>query len=178
MYKDVVKPTLTLIIIAGVISFLLALTYNVAGIGELGKGIKDEDLQSYISEVLPSATKLSLKEAEYEGSDVFGIYEDEAGTGLAIHLETKGYGGAMTLLIGINSNGEIAGIKVLTTQETPNVGTKVENPEYIAQYIGKNETVALTKDGGDIDGITSATVSSRAMTNAVNRALEVYKEVA
>ncbi len=66
---------------------------------------------------------------------------------------------------------------MLETSETPGLGTKIENPDFIAKYIGKSKTVALTKDGGEIDGITGATISSRAFTAGVNKAFEIFEQI-
>lgn len=177
MYKDVIKPTLVLIIISVIVSGLLAFTYNITGVGELGNGIVQADLDTYVTEVLPEGSKLVLSETDVVDDALLGIYKDESQKGVAIHLITKGYGGEMKMLVGLDKEGKVTGAKVLETSETPGLGTKIENPDFIAKYIGKSKTVALTKDGGEIDGITGATISSRAFTAGVNKAFEIFEQI-
>lgn len=177
MYKDIIKPTLVLIVIVAVMSALLAITYNVAGIGELGKGIPPDELDAMMPTVLPSATKLKNTNMTFDSPDILGVYEDETNAGSAIHLETNGYGGPMKMLVGVDKDGKVAGIKIIESAETPNLGTKAHETGYLAQYIGKSGILAITKDGGDIDMVAGASTSSRAVATGVTRALEIYESV-
>ncbi|WMJ23307.1 RnfABCDGE type electron transport complex subunit G [Paludicola sp. MB14-C6] len=177
MYKEIIKPTLVLIIIAAIISGILAFTYNAAGIGELGKGLSQEELDKNIKEVLPKGTKLKYFDFALEDASVLGIYNDEGGAGCAIHVVTKGYGGEMKVLIGLDKDGAVTGAKVLESQETPGLGTKISEKPFLDKYLGKKAEVKLTKDGGEIEGIAGATISSNAFTKAVNKAFEVFNKV-
>lgn len=177
MYKQIIRPTIVLIIISAIVSAMLAITYNVAGIGDLGKGIAQDALDAITVEVMPNATKLILTGTESENPNVYGIYKDEGGKGIAIHLMTKGYGGEMKIIVGLDNNGAITGAKVLESAETPNLGTKVEASDYISQYVGKTGNVAISKDGGDIEAVAGATISSRGFTAGINTAFEVYEAV-
>lgn len=177
MYKEVIKPTLVLIIISVIVSGMLALTYNATGVGELGKGISQAELDTYIKEVLPQGSKLLATEIKVEDPAILGIYKDESQKGIAIHLTTKGYGGQLKLLVGLDMDGKFTGAKVLESAETPGLGTKIENPEFIAKYVGTSKSVALTKDGGTVDGIAGATISSRAFTTGANKAFEIFEKV-
>ena len=85
-------------------------------------------------------------------------------------------------MIGFDAKGVIQKINVLEHSETPGLGTKMEEPKFKDQFLGKSpETFRLRvkKDGGDVDGITAATISSRAFSDAVERAhkfLLLYKK--
>lgn len=92
-----------------------------------------------------------------------------------------GYGGDITVITAIVSE-EVKAITVLKHKETPQIGTKVENPDFQAQYSGKKigEPIGVKKDGlgaNDIQAISGSTISSRGVTAAVNLALDVYKEL-
>lgn len=180
MYKEIIKPTLVLIIIVAVMSGLLAFTYQAAGIKDLGKGISQAELNIVMPEILPSATKLVLSKTAIstEDKDFLGVYKDEGGKGFAMHVQAKGYGkDTLKLVVGINPDGTVAGVKVLASSESPGIGTKIETPDYLSKYVGKSGELKVRKDGGEIDEITSATVSSRALAKGVSTALRVYEEI-
>lgn len=177
MYKEIIKPTLVLIIIVAIVSGVLAFTYNAAGIGELGKGLSSDELEEIIKDVLPSGTKLVYQEFALEDANVLGIYNDEGGAGCAIHVLTKGYGGDLTVIVGLDKDGAITGAKVLESKETQGLGSKIADPAFIERFIGKKNEVKLTKEGGDVEGITGATISSNAFVTAVNKAFEVFDKV-
>ena len=180
MYKSIVKPTLTLTLIAVIVGALLALTYQLTGVGNASTGIAADKLAEYQPTVLPSASKLVQADVTSETAGFLGAYVDEGGTGCAINISAKGYHGndSLNLLIGFDQNGAIAGIYAISTQETPGVGTKATEPDYLSAYIGKTAPVTVAKDGsGDIDAIANATVSSTAVGDAVNQAFAIYEEL-
>ena len=92
----------------------------------------------------------------------------------------KGYSSTIETMIGVDIKGKITGIKVLSQQETPGLGDKIEeirpgefSPWFLQQFIGKSasENLAVTKDGGEIDAITGATISSRAVSVSIIKGL-------
>ncbi len=83
----------------------------------------------------------------------------------------KGYGGDVQVMIGVDLNLSIAGIEILSQSETAGLGANCENPQWLSQFVGKSGTLAVNKDGGEIDAITASTITSRAVTSAVNKAL-------
>lgn len=92
-----------------------------------------------------------------------------------------GYGGDITVITALIGD-EIKAIKILKHKETPEIGTKVDNPDFQAQYSGKSvrEPIAVKKENpgaSEIQAITGSTVSSRGVTDAVNIALDIYKEL-
>ena len=183
MYKTIVKPTLVLTVICVVVSGLLALTYNLTGVGEASTGIAQDKLDEYAETVLPGAsfkqTDLSA-ETVVDGVTLLGVYQDERGNGCALNLSAKGYYGenSLNLFIAFDNNGAIAGIYPISTQETPGLGSKATEADYLQQYIGKSEPVTVSKDGsGDIDAISGASVSSESLGNAVNAAFTFYAEI-
>lgn len=177
MYKDIIKPTLVLIIISVTVGLLLSLTYNLADIGSLGMGIAQEDLDEYIKDVLPEGSKLVLMKSDETDEGILGYYEDESNKGIAIYVSTKGYGGDLKALVGLDNNGQFTGAKIVESAETPGLGSKIAEPDYLNRYIGQSGEVALKADGGSIDGIAGATISSRAFTDIVNKAFQGFERV-
>ena len=80
-------------------------------------------------------------------------------------------------MVGLNPDGSIYDSSVLDHAETPGLGTKMDLPKFKDQYKGKDpaaNNIKVTKDGGEIDAITAATISSRAFTDAIQRAYDAY----
>jgi electron transport complex protein RnfG len=93
-----------------------------------------------------------------------------------------GYSGNISLIVGINRDGTLAGVRVLSHKETPGLGDKVETKksDWILSFAGKQKTGsddsnwAVKKDGGQFDQFTGATITPRAVVNAVGRALDFF----
>lgn len=101
---------------------------------------------------------------------------------LVISTSKAGYGGAVTLSVGVTNEGEITGIGFIEINETPGLGMKAQDDEFKGQFIGKSAPqLNLVKGGGasgddEINAISGATVTSNAVTNAVNAALKLVSE--
>lgn len=97
-----------------------------------------------------------------------------SGEGRAIAVRTRGYGSEIELLVGIDKRGAVSGLKVLSHRETPGLGAKITAPAFLGQFQGKKITdrIAVKED---IDAITGATVSSRAVCKGVRDALEKFQ---
>lgn len=91
----------------------------------------------------------------------------------------EGYGGNIQITVGITADGTVSGISILSINETAGLGMKATEPAFYGQYEGKQtEKFAVSKDGGEgepIDAISGATITSRAVTAAVNVALAYYQ---
>ncbi len=100
--------------------------------------------------------------------------------GTAVETFTdKGFGGRVKLMVGLLPDGSIKDIVVIEHKETPGLGDKMEakKSSFTKQFQGKNLSdfkLAVKKDGGDVDAITAATISSRAFCDAVKRAYQTY----
>ncbi|MBF0384565.1 MAG: RnfABCDGE type electron transport complex subunit G [Candidatus Omnitrophica bacterium] len=102
--------------------------------------------------------------------------------GTAIETFTnKGYSGNIRLIVGLLPDGRINNIEVVEHKETPGLGDKIEpaKSKFSDQFNGKDLSslvLKVKKDGGDVDAITAATISSRAFCDAIQRAFDAYKE--
>ena len=120
------------------------------------------------------------------------VYTATAGgsvSGYAVQSMTKqGFGGVVRLMVGFTPEGEVVNVNVLEQTETPGLGTKMadEGNVLLASVKGRkleskklvDGKLAVTEDGGDVDALTAATISSRAYVDAINRAWMAYKSVA
>jgi electron transport complex protein RnfG len=90
-----------------------------------------------------------------------------------------GYSGNIAVMVGVDPDGTVAGVEILSHSETPGLGDKITLPAFKDIFIGKNLQNAdwrVKKDGGEFDQITGATISPRAVVGAVRRGLEFYHE--
>lgn len=105
--------------------------------------------------------------------------EDEM-VGVALQTVSKtGYGGDIKIMMGIDMKGEISGIYILDLKETPGLGSKIKEDWFKEQFKRKslsNSKLSVKKDGGDIDAITGATISSRAIAYAIEEGLRVFEK--
>jgi len=99
--------------------------------------------------------------------------------GYAITTEADGFGGAVTVLTGFDTEGKIIDIKVTPSSETPGLGARSAEEEFSDDFEGapSDAPLAVTKDGGSVDAITGATITSRAVVVAVNTAIEAYHSI-
>ncbi len=108
---------------------------------------------------------------------VFVGYADDAKTQLAGYavpgLSKKGYGGAIQLMVGLNPDRTVVTYQVLAAGETPGLGSNLSTPAFIARFKDQPAAnVKVTKDGGKIEALTSATITSRAVCDAVANAAQ------
>ncbi len=107
-------------------------------------------------------------------------FEDQR-VGTAVRTATpSGYGGPITLMVGFDNTGAITGTSVLAHTETPGLGAKLTEAEFLDQFVGIDPAanpLVVAPDGGSIDAITAATISSRAFCEAAMRAYEAVVEV-
>ncbi|MCG8401928.1 MAG: RnfABCDGE type electron transport complex subunit G, partial [Firmicutes bacterium] len=97
--------------------------------------------------------------------------------GIAVRtFSPDGYGGEIRLMVGFDTEGVVTGTSVLSHTETPGLGAKMTEESFQAQFRGidpAREPLAVVKDGGTIDALTAATISSRAFVEAINLAWRV-----
>ena len=96
--------------------------------------------------------------------------------GYAIEVTPSGFNAAIDMMVGVSKDGKVLGISIISCTDTPGLGATVaaENSAgeaFRSQFVGMSGKLAVTKDGGAVDAVTSATISSRAVTSGVNAAL-------
>ena len=110
-------------------------------------------------------------------------YQDGQCCGAAVETYTnKAFSGRFDIMVGMDAEGNVLGTAVLKHSETPGLGAKIVDTEshFIQQFVGMNPTakpLQVKKDGGEVDAITAATISSRAFCDAVNRAVAAFNQV-
>ena len=125
------------------------------------------------AEVLPEWAL--LEELAIDGVEGF-VARHTNGTvvGYAVKTSAKGYGGAVSCVVGFDPSGKIIGVSVEAPDETPGLGSNVTKSEFTSQFLGATEPLVL---GKDLDAVTSATYSSRAVEAAVAEAFSAFEKI-
>lgn len=180
-FKEYVAPILVLVCICLVITAALAATYGVTNPIIEENTIRSADEAR--AELLPEADTFTEYDGELvveEKDKVFATecYIADNGSGMVVTVQSSSFGGLLTEMIGIDSDGAITGVKVTTHEDTPGLGTKAQTPEHLEQYAGLTELQATAaKDDSSVSYITGATISSNAVHYGVYCALDQYKAV-
>ncbi|PCI00681.1 MAG: RnfABCDGE type electron transport complex subunit G [Flavobacteriaceae bacterium] len=128
-----------------------------------------------------SEMKTFFKEGFKDSVEVYTARKADKIVGVAvIGMTNKGFSGLIKVMAGFKPDGTINNIQVLEQKETPGLGTKIKSERFIQQYVNKNPAsfnLKAKKDGGDIDALTGATISTRAFSEAVQQAYEVFENL-
>ena len=173
--KSILITALSLFLICAVAAGALALVNTVTAPTIAANNAAAADKAR--GEVLPAADSFE----ENTAPDGAVYYTGKSGgvtVGYVFTTSAKGYGGDVEIMTGVDAEGRVTGISILSIEETPGLGMNAKKDSFKEQYKGKSGQLAVNKDGGEIVAITSATITSRAVTNAVNQALALYAGVA
>lgn len=97
---------------------------------------------------------------------------DRAGdAGYVVQVRPSGFGGLIDMMVGVNADGTVSGVSIISMSETSGLGSNAKKDWFREQFVGGSGTLRVNKDGGDIQALTGATITSRAVTNGVNAAL-------
>ena len=155
---------LTLIVVVSVVALTLTngITKDKIAIA------KKEAISETLATLFPEMEDFTLDEES-------GLYTPLTGgesLGHAFMATATGYSGTIDILIGLEPDATLRGIKIISQQETPGLGAKITEPFFLDQFQGLSaEQVVLAHNGGKIDAITGATISSSAVVNAVKEAI-------
>lgn len=179
--RDIVKVALRLLIIMVVAGLCLGATYAVTQepIAEQQR-IQAENARRA---VLPDAASFEEVALSAPGS-ITACYRgiDASGNpcGYAFSVDAKGFGGTVGLTVGV-SDGTITGVRIGSHSETPGLGAKAADVAFYGQFAGKSGELTVTKTGAvtdqEINAITAATITSKAVTGAVNEVLAAAQDL-
>lgn len=191
MVKNVVVLTL-ITVIAG---FLLGYVYDITK--EPIAIAQEKELQDALKAVSPDSA--SFEEVEVVDADAVlldaglnndkidkaYISKDSSGNASGYVMSvtsTEGYGGEINIILGVKNDGTISGLEILSISETPGLGMQADTDQFKGQFAGKNvASISYTKTGAtadyEIDALSGATITTNAMTNAVNAGLAYFYSV-
>ncbi|MDY0160471.1 MAG: RnfABCDGE type electron transport complex subunit G [Bacteroidales bacterium] len=172
--------TLTLLIVTAISAVALGFVYNSTK-GPI-EDAKAQKLKNAINIVVPGADKGEVEEFKVPSPDgreeltFYKVTHNGELKGYAVNTySNNGFSGHISVMVGFDENGVIIDNNVLEHAETPGLGDKTSKDvsDWNSQFIGKNPAefkLNVKKDGGDVDAITAATISSRAYCDALDRA--------
>nr|QNT35493.1 ion-translocating oxidoreductase complex subunit G [uncultured Methanosarcinales archaeon] len=159
---------LKLTLIAAVAAVVLTATYGVTQeqLAKLAEAAGGPDKQLLEMGVVPDATKFK---AVGGGEICYEAYDGGDLIGYGAMAEVQGMQDILTLAVGVNTDFVVTGVVVVSQKETPGIGDKIKKDEgFVAQFAGVGlDGLKLSDDGGEIDGISGATISSRYVTDGV-----------
>ena len=170
--KYILRLALTLLLITGVVAAALAGVNSITA----SKILENQQVktQEAIQAVLPGATI----SGEVAFTDTSGLVKTvyRADKAYAVEVAPVGFGGAITMMVGVSYEGAVLGVAVISQTETAGLGAIVAadsqaGQSFRDQFIGLSGQLAVEKDGGEIDSVTGATITSRAVTEGINAAL-------
>ncbi len=175
--------------VVSLLTITLVAGFSLGFVNDLTKGPKAKaKLERKISAlklVLPTFDnnpvedlKLIKSDKAKDSVEIYPAYSNNELVGTAITgSSTKGFSGLIKIMVGFKPNGDITNIVVLDQKETPGLGTKIKDLKFIQQYKNKNPSsfnLKVIKDGGEIDALTGATISSRAFSESVQMAYDEF----
>lgn len=182
--SNFVNMILTLLLIAIIAGMALGSVFVVTE--EPIARAKEAKLKKALGKVLPEFDTVRVQQVKpLDGGDSLAFYsgfKDDQLVGTAIKsYSNKGYGGTVEIMIGFKPDMTINNTAVLKHKETPGLGDKMSKSksDWSNQFIGKDPKefqLKVKKDGGDVDAITAATITSRAFCDAARRAYETYEK--
>ena len=180
MKKGILLPVLAIVIMAGLV---LGLTL---GINDLAvKNAQAEHLK-VMQTLLPGSKEFTVEPYDGEDANIRSVHKGE--NGYVIETVTRGYAGDITMLIGVSSEGKVTGLTIRDMTETPGLGmSAMWDWDFLGQFLGLEGGIAIGTAGEDafsgatgsdttetevyIDGISGATVTSKAIVRCVNSAV-------
>lgn len=163
----ILKLTLTLFLITAVVAGLLGLV-NYITADKIAEGNAQKTAAAK-SEVLPADSYEEIAEFDSCDNIVRGLWR-AGDAGYVAECVVGGSQGEIDLMVGIRADGTVSGVSIVKQTETAGLGANAVKPEFRDQFIGKSGDILVTKDGGEIEALTGATITSRAVCKAVSAA--------
>ena len=176
--KYILRLTLTLLAICAVVAGILAAVNSITA--PIIAEAKEAKTQQAISAVLPGGGE----KIDFAGADATGmvleVYASE--TGYAVKAAPSGFGGAITMMVGISTEGKVLGISIISHAETPGLGAVAsQNTDkgvaFREQFVGLISGITIGDGENQIDSLSGATISSQAIVDGVNAALDCVKNL-
>ena len=181
--KEILVPAIMLFVIAAVCTALLAGT-NLLTKDKIAEIAVQTEMKAK-SAVFESAKSFSDEKNVTVNDKEYVYYDalDEKGNvmGYVFSVTVKSYGGDLSAMVGISSETDkITGVEITAISDTPGLGMKVDSSDFLSQYIDRSGNISVNKNektDTEIQAVSGATISSKAVTEAVNQAFSAYEAV-
>ena len=163
------KLAVILFAFAAVVAVALGLVNKITS--ERIAAFAAEKTAAAMREVLPAESYTPVEGSAASKIELVKEIYDAGGSGWVIMVTPSGFGGEIDMVVGIAPDGTVSGVSIISMSETSGLGANAAKESFRAQFAGTSGTLAVSKDGGEIDALTGATITSRAVTSGVNAAL-------
>ena len=173
----VVRLALTLLLITGITAAALAGINAITA--PIIADINAEKVQAAIEAVLPGGGT-PVADFSDESGLVTAVYASD--TGYAVEVAPAGFNGAVKMMVGVSKDGQVLDISIISHTETAGLGAVAAaktsaGEKFRGQFAGMSGTLAVKNDGGGVEAITGATITSRAVTEGINAALRCVEKL-
>ncbi|MCX7715244.1 MAG: RnfABCDGE type electron transport complex subunit G [Clostridia bacterium] len=180
---EIIKTGTILFLITAVAAFALAIVNSVTAPVIEGNNAKKQ--AAAMKNVLKDAAEFSQLTLDSQiDKSVSAIYSAKNAqgdlVGVCVSVTSSGYGGDIDMIVGVSTDKKVTGVDIISQSETAGLGTKAAEPAFKDQYIGKGKIDKVVKSGAkenEIDAISGATITSKAVTKGVNTAVSAAEEV-
>lgn len=187
--KEITKISIILFLITAISALLLAFVNEITA--PLIAANDEKSVQDALRVVMQEADSFEKKEPddiaaaaeEKYDSDIIELYDAKKNgdtIGICAIVETKGYDTGLRSAIGVDTEGTVTGVEIISHQETPGLGANAEKEEFRSQYIGKSGEISVVKNGAgenEINAISGATMTSDGVTRAVDTVTAIAGEM-
>lgn len=178
------RENLKLGIILGLITSIAGLflglsnSFTKDAIAENSKLAKED-----LAIIMPLATYVDETDEALEGNilEILEGKNNSESAGYLFKVTSKGFHGAINLMIGISKEGTLTGVKIISHSETPGLGAKIEDENFTSKFKDRttDKKISITKaapvNEGEVEGVSGATISSKAVATAVNEAINYFR---
>ena len=180
------EMVVSVLVVCAVAAGGLALTYAVTKdrIAEQDRLASEKALKAAVpgATTFVAVSSADLARAQKAAGEVpvYGVFEAKTGAdavGWGVKVGPRGYGGPITMVVGLDRNGKVLGVSIVTMNETPGLGSQiVERASFLKEFVGLDSATAA-RDVKKLDMITGATKSSRGARHGVEAATAIYNDV-
>lgn len=169
-WKQTLRLSLSLLIIAAAAALILSLVNSLTA-DTIAEHAAAKRQSAMLSVMADADTFSELYSTDETVAGITGAYKGTVFQGYCVEVSPNGFGGAISLMVGVDKGGSVTGVAILDHSETAGLGAKADSPDFLAQYVGKSGTVTVNRGGNAINAISGATITSKAVTEGVNTAL-------
>lgn len=184
--SDLLRLSVTLFLIAGIMALMVAFINNITA----PEILKRNELQTKdaLSSVMTDATLFNAYQLDFDnvvsadGKDVavhgaWAALKDAKQIGVCVKVAPKGYGGDIEMIVAVDMDGKVVNSQIISMSETSGIGTKINDESFLSQFIGKIKGITAGTDENSIQTVSGATKSSKAYLRGINAALDVTSKV-
>ena len=179
---NIIKTAVILFLITGIAALILAVVNNFTApiIAENSAKKQAAAMQNVLKDAEFSEENLAENVDDPDISEIYKAQKDGSAAGYVVMVNPNGYNGAISMVVGIDADGKVSGIDIISQSETAGLGANCVKDEFKDQFVGKSGEISVVKNDpkdNEIDAITSATITSKAVTSGVNKALAAAEKL-